>query len=388
MKIMDYDVVVAGAGLAGLACACSLTRASVALVAREFPPALPADGAFDARVYAISPGNVAHLERLGVWQRLPEAARAPVYGMRVHGDDGRSVLDFDAYEAGVSALAWIVEDSRLQAALFEIASARPEVSMHIPAELDRVEADAAGVNIALGDGHRLGAKLLVGADGAGSRVRDQAGMSVTESDYGQMGVVANFRIARPHRVVAYQWFQGGPVLALLPLPGDAVSMVWSLPEAEARALLAQPGERVEEAVFNATFGALGRLELIGTPRGFPLRRLRVPHPVSMRVALVGDAAHVVHPLAGQGMNLGLQDVRSLAEILSRRESGRDPGDGALLRRYARTRAEDTLAMDAMVDGLFRLFGGSGIARALRNPVLAIANRMPMFKSLMVRQAMS
>jgi 2-octaprenylphenol hydroxylase len=387
MKIMDYDVAVAGAGLAGLALACSLTGTSVALVARDLPSAPPSDG-FDARVYAISPANVVHLERLGVWQRIPATCRTPVYGMQIHGDDGRSVLGFDAYEAGVPALAWIVEDSRLQAALFEGVSSRPDVSLLIPAMLEEFEADEGGLRIRLGDGRRLDASLLVGADGAASRVRVEAGMSAIESDYGQTAVVANFHTGRPHHGMAYQWFQGGPVLALLPLPGDAVSMVWSLPQAQAQALLEAPRARFEASVLNASLGVLGSLDLAGAPRGFPLRRLRVPQPVSHRVALIGDAAHVVHPLAGQGMNLGLQDARTLADVLSRREPGRDPGDGALLRRYARARAEDVRAMDRVVDGLFRLFGGAGIARALRNPGLAIADRMPMLKGLMVRRAMS
>lgn len=388
MKIMDYDVVVAGAGLAGLTLACSLSRVSVALVARDQPAPLPPDGGFDARVYAISPGNVAHLETLGVWQRVPETSRTPVYGMKIHGDDGSSVLAFDAYEAGVPALAWIVEDSRLQAALREVALQKPGVSLLFPAELSHFEADANAIRLEMTDGRRLDAGLLVGADGAASRIRSLAGISAQVLDYGQTAVVANFRTARPHRGIACQWFQGGPVLALLPLSGDAVSMVWSLPEAEARALLAEPPKRLEAAVTNASLGLLGELELAGTPRGFPLRRLRVHRPVSSRVALIGDAAHVVHPLAGQGMNLGLQDARGLAEILSLREPGRDPGDPALLRRYARGRAEQTLAMDRMVDGLFQMFGGSGIARALRNPGLAVADRMTMFKGMMVRQAIA
>jgi len=193
-------------------------------------------------------------------------------------------------------------------------------------------------------------------------------------------VVANFRCEKPHRNVAYQWFQQGAVLALLPLPGDHVSMVWSTSGA--------PGEDLCREVERATNGVLGQLSLVAPPRSYPLRRLSAERMVAPRVALAGDAAHVIHPLAGQGLNLGLQDARELAAVLESRGPRRDPGDLRLLRRYARARAEPILAMDTMVDSLFRLFSAeSAVAANLRNTGLNLTNRLPVLKNMLMRQAL-
>src|SRR6185369_11068751 len=182
--------------------------------------------------------------------------------------------------------------------------------------------------------------------------------------------------------------RGGVVLALLPLPGDHVSMVWSVANADANRLLALDAESLAREVAAAAHHALGELSLVTTPRSFPLQRLAAARLVAPRVALAGDAAHVIHPLAGQGANLGLQDARVLAEVLAAREPGRDPGDLRLLRRYERARAEDILAMRTAVHGLHRLFDAPGPAAArLRNAGLNLADRMPVLKNLLMRHAM-
>jgi ubiquinone biosynthesis UbiH/UbiF/VisC/COQ6 family hydroxylase len=220
----------------------------------------------------------------------------------------------------------------------------------------------------------------VGADGAHSFVRAQAGIAARERDYGQSALVANFRCERPHHHVAHQWFQRGAVLALLPLPGDHVSMVWSRPT--------EPCDLAHE-VETASGGILGQLELVTAPRSYRLRRIAAERMAKPRVALAGDAAHVIHPLAGQGLNLGLQDARALAQVLAEREPSRDPGDLRLLRRYERLRAEPILAMDTMVDTLFRLFGAEHAAAArLRNAGLNLTDRLPVVKNLLMRQAMT
>src|SRR5207237_2370737 len=201
--------------------------------------------------------------------------------------------------------------------------------------------------------------------------------------------VANFTCERPHSNSAFQWFQGGPVLALLPLPGAQVSMVWSLPAAEADRLAALPPEALAAEVAQAAHATLGELKLVSPVRSFPLRRLAARRLVAPRVALVGDAGHVIHPLAGQGLNLGLQDARALAQVISDREPGRDPGDERLLRRYERQRAEPILAMDAVVSGLFALYGAkSGWLGRLRNAGLNLTDRLPVLKNILMRQAMS
>lgn len=368
-KPLQRDLVVVGGGPVGASLARAARGMSVALVAHERPAAASGEG-FDARVYALSPGNVAFLRALGAW---PADRVVPVHAMRIFGDDPGAELSFDAYQAGVPELAWIVEDSHLQQALWR----------DLDVMIGRIGAPSFagdGVRIALAGGEELRAKLLVGADGANSFVRAQAGIAARERDYGQRAIVANFRCEKPHGNVAFQWFARGAVLAFLPLPGDHVSMVWS------RA--SEPSDLAQEAQV-ASRGALGQLELVTPPRSYRLRRLAAERMVKPRVALAGDAAHVIHPLAGQGLNLGLQDVRALAQVLAQREPSRDPGDVRLLRRYERLRAEPILAMDTMVDALFRLFGAEhAVAGRLRNAGLNLTDRLPVVKNLLMRQAMA
>ena len=364
-----------GGGPVGASLVHALRDLRVALIGT---PANPNDSAasFDPRVYALSPGNVEFLRHLGVWQKLPAERLAAVHGMRIFGDDGHATLEFDAYEAGVPELAWIVEDGALQRALW---SGLPGEAR----QCERLEIGAAA-RLTLSDGSDVAAKLIVGADGAHSFVRRAAGIQAAERDYGQAAVVANFRCAKPHRNVAYQWFQGGSVLALLPLPGEQVSMVWSLPVAEAERIAAQPAIEVTQA----SHRVLGELALASAVKTFPLRRLSARRLVAPRIALAGDAAHVVHPLAGQGLNLGLQDARALAATIGEREPGRDPGDYRLLRRYERCRAEPILAMDSVISGLFALYAApSAWIGRLRSAGLNLTDRLPVLKNVLMRQAM-
>lgn len=383
---MKTDLAIVGAGLAGLALARALRGLSVTLVAsgRSAAPQSP-----DSRVYAITPGNAAFLGELRVWQALAPERITPVRAMHVFGDDGASVLKFDAYRAGVSELAWIVEDGMLQEALWRSLDARDGLSVFAPAQCAQLDVGERQVSLGLEDGRELGASLVVGADGARSLVRERAGIAATDTPYAQSAVVANFACTRAHRNTAFQWFQGGPVLALLPLPGDQVSMVWSTGEAQAARLLALDAAALCSEVAAASGGALGELGTVSAPRAFALRRLSAQRMAAPRVALLGDAAHVIHPLAGQGANLGLQDARALAAVLAGREPQRDPGDHGLLRRYERARARDVLAMDTTVHGMHRLFGaGAAPLVQLRNTGLNLAHRLPVIKNLLIRQAMA
>jgi 2-polyprenylphenol 6-hydroxylase len=385
-----FEVAIVGGALVGAAAARALRGTRVALISREpLPAGLDASAAdFDARVYAISPANAAFLAQLGAWSAIPEARKTPVRAMRVHGDDGESLIEFDAYRSGYGELAWIVEDRWLQDALWRGLGSQDGLTFFPNCAVAELALADAQAGLLLEDGRRLTAKLVVGADGARSSVRAQAGIACEEQVYAQTAVVANFACSRPHRDVAFQWFQGGAVLALLPLPGDHVSMVWSAGNAAASRLLALDAGALAREVADASRHALGELALVTPPRGFPLQRLAARRLVASRVALAGDAAHVIHPLAGQGANLGLQDARLLAAAIGGREPGRDPGDVRLLRRYERSRAEDILAMRAAVHGLFRLFDarGAGVAR-LRNAGLNLADRMPVLKNLLMRHAM-
>lgn len=392
----QFDIAVVGGGLVGAAAVralrAALPAASFAWIAPERPAPLGPDEAFDARIYAISPGNVAFLDRLGAWQGLPIDAIQPVRAMRIFGDDGDSRLEFDAYRSGVSELAWILEDRRLQAALWQGLENGPGITLFLGGGLDTLVLDAHATELKLADGRRLSARLVIGADGARSRVRQQAGIAAEATPYGITSVVANFACDLPHRGVAWQWFQGvssgGAIVALLPLPGNHASMVWSTTTTEATRLLALAPEALAREVTEVSQAALGNLSPVTPARGFPLQRLAAARLVQPRLALAGDAAHVVHPLAGQGVNLGLQDVAALARVLAAAEPGRDPGDLRLLRRYERGRAEPILAMSTTVHGLFRLFDAPGSSAArVRNAGLAVANRLPVLKNLLMRHAM-
>jgi ubiquinone biosynthesis UbiH/UbiF/VisC/COQ6 family hydroxylase len=376
------DLIVVGGGPVGASLARAARGLSVALVARERPaPFNPA--AFDARVYALSPASVAFLRQIGAWQAIPEDRVVAVHAMRIHGDDGSS-LEFDAYGAGVPELAWIVEDALLQDALWR----GLEVEVMAPAQCARLSIEEECAALALQGGETIFAKLVVGADGANSFVRREAGIAAQDKDYGQHAVVANFRCEKRHGNVAYQWFQRGAVLALLPLPGDHVSMVWSLPTSASQRIQALEAQALCHEVEAAAGAVLGELALVTPPRSYALRRLAAARLVAPRVALAGDAGHVIHPLAGQGLNLGLQDARALAAVLSAREPLRDPGELRLLRRYERSRAEPILAMDTMVDSLFGLFGAEHrFAARLRNAGLNLADRLPVLKTMLMRQAM-
>jgi 2-polyprenylphenol 6-hydroxylase len=382
----DFDVVVVGGGPVGLALARALRGTSAAVVAKE-PAAAAPSGAFDARVYAISPGNAAFLAEARAWQALPPERITPVHAMRVFGDRDGAGVSFDAYRAGVPELAWTVEDAALQAAVAQSVRGAEHVQV-VQASLAGLDFHGDHALVRLADGSTLRTRLVVGADGARSPVREAAGIAARISDYGQSAVAANFRCERPHGNTAFQWFQGGPVLALLPLPGDRVSMIWSLPGGEAERVRALQAEALCREVERASRGLLGALALETPPRAYPLQRLRAGRLIAPRVALAGDAAHVIHPLAGQGLNIGLQDARALAQVLGAREPRRDPGDTGLLRRYERSRAEPILAMDFMVDGLFRLFGAQADPAArLRNAGLNLTGRLPVLTNLLMRHAM-
>jgi ubiquinone biosynthesis UbiH/UbiF/VisC/COQ6 family hydroxylase len=388
-----FEIAVVGGAVVGAALARALRGARLALISRDPRPGTgTAAAGFDSRIYAISPGNAAFLAQLGAWGAIPEARKTPVHAMRIYGDDGASLIEFDAYRTGCSELAWIVEDGLLQDSLWRRLEGQDGVSLFSGSSIRELDVSEKQAGVVLGDGRRLSAMLVAGADGARSLVREQARIPSEQHPYGQTAVVANFACGRPHRNVASQWFQGertgGAVLALLPLPGNHVSMVWSVGDAEAARLLALDAGALEKEVAAASRQAVGELALVTPPRGFPLQRLVAQHLVAPRIALVGDAAHVIHPLAGQGANLGLQDARLLAEVIAGREPGRDPGELRLLRRYERSRAEDILAMRATVHGLFRLFGAQGTRVAqLRNAGLNLADRLPVLKNLLMRHAM-
>ena len=384
------DVVVAGAGLAGLALAPALARTglSVALVDRA-PIAAPLgeDDGVDLRVYAISPGSAAFLQRVGAWQALPVERLAAIESMRIEGDD-EGLLEFSAYDLGERALAWIVEERALRAALVPaVHAAGVEVRGGVAFESLTWSADYATLRLA--DGSSIDTRLVIGADGIRSWVREAAGLIASPKAYGQTAVVASFTCEAPHHGCARQWFRSdGGVLAWLPLPGRAISIVWSAPDALAAELLSLLPQALADRVAGAGDHALGTLTAQGGAAGFPLQSLRLPTSVAHRLALVGDAAHGLHPLAGQGVNLGFGDAETLAAVMAERGPVNDAGAPVLLTRYARRRTEPVLAMHAVTDGLARLFGASAPwLRVLRNAGLSAVDRLPAIKRALAQPAL-
>jgi 2-octaprenylphenol hydroxylase len=383
-----HDVAIIGGGLVGASLALALQPAGldVALV-EPHPPLMPAVGAWDSRIYAISPGNAEFLGRLGVWSRLDPNRVQRVETMAIAGDrhDGR--LRFSAYEAGLRELAYIVESGAMQRAMLESIAAAGSIRMICPAQATGLNLGEAAVQVALDNGATLDARLAVGTDGRDSLVRREAGIDAQISEYRQFGVVANYETELPHHGTAFQWFRADGILALLPLPGNKVSMVWSTDEAHTQELLALDSQALAERIAEASGGAVGTLRVMTPAAAFPLRLAKMSRLVAARVALAGDAAHNVHPLAGQGVNLGFRDARVLAEVLAGRAPRQDCGDLALLRRYERARREDIAVIGLSTDALQKLFGAQSVwLSGVRNFGLGALNHLPVLKNLLIQHA--
>ena len=395
--VSQSDICIIGNGAIGKTAALGLAQAgaSVTLIDAQPTPAAPATTApddWDLRVYAVNPQAHALLARLKVWDALDAARVTPVDAMQVAGDGAQHAgrLNFDAYGARVGALAWIVEDANLNHAL--------DTALRFASGVRRVQAcaqalhvDARAGTITLTDGTSVQAELIVGADGAQSWVRAQADIAIDYRPYGQQAVVANFSTQLPHHGIAYQWFTATEgIVALLPLAGNRVSLVWSAPQELAETMLAEPAVVLAERLAACCADTLGVLQPLGSGavRAIPLSMLR-PHALTApRVALIGDAAHVIHPLAGQGMNLGFADVEALVRVVAERGSHRDCGDPRVLSHYARLRKEDILLMQLAVDSLQRLFAADvEPLRIARNIGMNLVNKLPMLKRRLIAQAM-
>jgi 2-octaprenylphenol hydroxylase len=392
MSTTTYDVIVVGGGLVGAACAIALAQQGhqVTLFDRKSPDKGAVDDAWDSRIYAISPGNVAWLETLGVWNTLDQTRICAIESMEIWGDaasaasQSHASLQFKAYDANTTHLGLIVENRQLHQALW---SQMHKLGINLVTEVEctalRVDGDEAGLELA--DGRSFTAKLVVAADGGNSWTRTQAGIPAQIYDYEQMGVVANFETELPHQHIARQWFRNDGVLAWLPLPDNRISMVWST--ANAKHLLSLEAKDLAEEVAEAGARALGSLRVITTAAAFPLAMQTAHTLVKPRLALVGDAAHQIHPLAGQGMNLGFRDVIALAQTLNQRNAYQDIGDSTLLRRYERARKSDMLMMKQLTHGLHLLFENEQpIVKKLRNWGLILTNHQPALKKHLIKQA--
>lgn len=393
---LQHDAIVVGGGVVGSACALALAASGldVALVEARPPPRWTAEPR-DLRVFAFAHDNAALLQALGVWADIRDTRAHPYRRMQVWDAGGGGDLVFDADALGRRELGWIIENNLLADRLWRRVDAAG-VSLHCPASLLQLEQGEDAVRVQLDDGQRLSARLLVAADGAGSPVREQAGIGVDSHGYRQQGVVAYIRCEQPHQDTAWQRFLPGGPLALLPCgETDAAadgsrlaSIVWSLPDADAERQLAASEAEFNTDLTRAFDARLGALQLVSPRAAFPLRRQLAATQCRGRVLLVGDAAHVVHPLAGQGVNLGLRDVAALRDSVLQARQQRVAFDQPhrLLRWARRRHSENVLAAHAF-DGINRAFSNDHPAAVLlRGPALATAGRMPPLAAALWRRA--
>ncbi len=386
----DVDVAIVGAGPVGCVLALGLARGGIrtALIEARAPRPWSQEH-MDLRVFALSRASQNTLHRLGAWDRI-ERTRACAYNaMQVWEAGGRSRIEFRADEVDELNLGHIVEGALVVESLVERVRATPDIAWHCPAALKKLEIGEDIAELSLEDGARISAKLVVGADGARSRVREMAGIQVRESSYEQNAVVAHLRPKKNHGHIARQVFHATGPLALLPLSDGRVSIVWSTRPDHAEKLLALSEPDFSASVSEASEQALGALTLASERASFPLRRLHAHNYVAPRVALAGDAAHVVHPLAGQGMNLGLLDAAALSEvILDARRENSDVDDYLVLRRYERWRHAENLAMQSAFGGFNQLFGLEGPgARSVRGLGMQLFNQLGPAKRLAIRIAL-
>ena len=394
------DVVVVGGGVVGTAAALALTSCGldVALIEAVEPSRWNADHP-DLRVYAFAPDSAALLDSLGVWSDVIRARAQPYRRMRVwdaggFGNASRHELTFDADAFARRELGWIVEHGLLVDRLWGALPAAA-VQLRCPARVETLEQDDAGVRLHLDDGSRLDAGIVIAADGAESSVRQLAGMAVDRHDYAQRGIVAYVATEQAHQDTAWQRFLPAGPLALLPCRGMEGSprgcrgsIVWTLPDEEAARMLALDDTAFNIALTRAFDARLGAMTLLSARAAFPLRRQLVRESVQGRVLAIGDAAHVVHPLAGQGVNLGLRDVMALREsILAARTANADWTSPSRLARWARTRkSENALAAHAF-GAINRGFGSDALLPTLlRGPLLGLAGRWPSITQGLWRRA--
>lgn len=374
--MQSFDICIRGDGVVGRALALALSRQGLRV-------ALHSEGASatrptDVRAYALNAGSVALLQSLKVWEAIPTGKRTAVYDMAVMGDQ-HAALHFSSWQQAVRELAFIVDAAALEAELGAALRYAPHVAMV---------------------GHEVQAPLLVLAEGRESASRQALGVRFDKQDYGQRAIAARLSTDVPHAGVARQWFRSPDVLALLPMdepaPNMGCALVWSLPTERAQALLALDDVGFEAELMQTTGGLAGTLRLASPRASWPLLLGRADRVHGMFTdtqgnggwVLVGDAAHVIHPLAGQGLNLGLADVACLAQVIAERESWRPLGDQRLLARYARARIGPTQAMAAMTDGLLRLFAHEAPwLKELRNRGMGLVNQAGPLKRWLVNKAL-
>ncbi|WP_334063839.1 UbiH/UbiF/VisC/COQ6 family ubiquinone biosynthesis hydroxylase [Limimaricola cinnabarinus] len=388
----DSDILILGGGLNGPVLALALARAGLTVTLIDAAPPRRKPGGFDGRAYAIAAGGRRMLARLGVWERL--AAQAQEMS-EIKVTDGRAGegpapwwLHFDSAEIEDGAMGHMVEDRHLRAALGLALKSAEGIRLRAPETVVAQESGPGGIAVTLGSGESLRAGLLVGCDGRDSGTAARAGIRRHGWGYGQSAVTCAVEHELPHKGIAHQFFMPGGPLAILPLTGNRASIVWSERTARAERLAALEEDAFLDALRPAFGNFLGQISLIGARGLFPLGLSLAERFTAPRVALVGDAAHGLHPVAGQGLNAGLRDVAALAQVLREaRARGEDTGSALVLERYARWRRFDTATMAATTDLTTRLFSNDNpLLRLARDAGMGALGAIGPLRRAMIREA--
>jgi len=404
----EQDLIVLGGGIVGKTAALALSQQG--FKALHIAPFLEPkntqkntsldENEWPSRVYAISSSSQKLLQQLQIWDAIPHNRMLTVREMRISGDSGQDqdYLHFSAFEGAVPQLAWIIEAQQIETSI-DMASRFVQSLQRIQAEVTDIQMNQEHAIVKTTEGN-FKAKLIIAADGANSPTRNRFNFEVAEEDYLQSAVIANLSCTQPHLETAYQWFlPGGDVLALLPLPGKRVSLVWSTHHDHAQTLIecakSDPEDfclRISEAAHSKVKEQLGELTLLNEVKSYPLKKLHskrlIGPELDPKIILVGDAAHVIHPLAGQGLNLGFRDVSDLRTVFAEKEGFRKINDPILLRRYERRRAEDVETLLKVTHHLHQLFLNQTMPlRWLRNTGLRILNQQDFFKRQLIARAL-
>ena len=388
-SLQVFDAVVVGAGIVGATLAALLGKAGkrVALVEARPPIRFDAESHFDLRVSAINRASQQTFEDAEVWPSII-AKRAHAYeSMNVWDEGGAGEVRFSAAEVGALELGHIIENSVIQSSLFECLEACSTVSLFCPSRVVSIDDSERSKIVTIEGGEQLHSQLVVGADGPSSIVREMVGISVEREDYAQKGLVAVVKTEHGHQDTAWQRFLPGGPLALLPLDNGYSSIVWSLPADQSSRLLKITNVEFCRALAEASEHRLGAVTEVGKRAAFPLMGSQATSYIDAGVALVGDAAHTIHPLAGQGVNLGIKDAVVLADILLPLSS-RDWGSHKQLRRYERARKGENLLAMKVMEGFKHLFShDAALVKMTRNTGLNLFNSMPLVKQQIMRSAM-
>lgn len=389
-----FDVVIVGGGMAGMSLGAALAGSSLSVaIVERMDPAVLKDAAFDGRTTSIAQGSAQVLRGIGLWP-LVEAGAEPILDIRVaDGHPARGIsplfLHYDHTEVGTDPFGYIIENRDLRDGLFRLAAGLPTLEILAPARVDETVRRADGASVSLSDGRRLECALVVGADGRNSPLRNAAGIQATAFRYDQTAIVCTVKHERAHAGVAVELFLPGGPFAMLPMTGDRTNIVWTERTDLASAYMALDDTAFLQEVRRRFGDWLGDLELAGPRFSYPLGLMHASRYTDRRLALISDAAHAIHPIAGQGLNLGIRDVAALAEaIVDAVRLGLEPGDATVLARYEAWRRVDNTILVAVTDLLNRLFSNDvPPIRAARDLGLAAVGKVPPLKRLFMRHAM-